>query len=74
MRYIEEEIVITVAQPVLSKTVPLQSVPWHLDRIDQRDLPLNAHFSSDATGAGVDIYIVDTGYSTSAILAFTYMV
>jgi subtilisin family serine protease len=34
---------------------------WHLDRIDQRSLPLDGVFNSRFTGAGVDIYIVDSG-------------
>lgn len=35
--------------------------PWGLDRIDQRNLPLNAAYSYTSTGAGVTAYIVDTG-------------
>src|SRR5690606_10518535 len=30
---------------------------WGIDRIDQRNLPLNNSFSSDQTGAGVTAYI-----------------
>ena len=38
------------------------SAPWHLDRMNQRSGPLdgNADFG-DLTGAGVNIYIVDSG-------------
>ena len=36
--------------------------PWHLDRINQRALPLDSNVSMGAlTGAGIDIYIVDSG-------------
>lgn len=40
----------------------VQSVSaWGIDRIDQRSLPLNGSYEYDTTGAGVSIYIVDTG-------------
>lgn len=34
---------------------------WGLDRVDQRALPLSGTYSFDANGAGVTVYIVDTG-------------
>jgi subtilisin family serine protease len=39
--------------------------PWGLDRIDQRDLPLNNTYTYNATGAGVNAYIIDTGILAS---------
>lgn len=50
--YIEEDQVVSMASPT--------SV-WHLDRIDQLDLPLDGEYSSPSDGSGIDIYIFDTG-------------
>ncbi|TQL69574.1 subtilisin family serine protease [Nocardioides albertanoniae] len=34
---------------------------WGIDRIDQRNLPLNSNYHYDYTGSGVKAYIIDTG-------------
>jgi len=39
--------------------------PWGLDRIDQRNRPLNATYNYNWTGAGVRVYVIDTGIRTS---------
>lgn len=52
--YIEPDQIVT-----LSATQ--SPVTWGLDRIDQRNLPLNNAYSYTNTGAGVKAYIIDTG-------------
>jgi subtilisin family serine protease len=41
------------------------AAPWHLDRIDQRYLPLSGTASFGHTGSTANIYIIDTGIETS---------
>jgi len=40
---------------------PLISTPWHLDRVNQRNLPLDRQFEVSGIGSGVSIYVLDTG-------------
>jgi len=39
--------------------------PWGLNRIDQRNLPLNTTYNYNWTGSGVRVYVIDTGIRTS---------
>jgi len=58
VKYIEQDQVVSAATTQTGAT-------WGLDRIDQRDLPLNGNYTYTPTGAGVRAYIVDTGILTS---------
>ncbi|MGH3762904.1 S8 family peptidase [Actinophytocola sp.] len=38
---------------------------WGLDRVDQRDLPLDANYSYSTTASDVTAYVIDTGIRTT---------
>ncbi len=42
-----------------------QNATWGLDRIDQRNRPLNGVYTYNLTGQGVRAYIIDTGIRTT---------
>ena len=51
--------------PAARNSLPVGPV-WNLDRLDQRTLPLdNSALSHDGGGAGVTIYVVDSGIRTT---------
>lgn len=37
------------------------NAPWHLDRIDQHNLPLDTQYSYTNNGSGVHAYVIDSG-------------
>jgi subtilisin family serine protease len=59
VRWVEEDGVVTLVSHVTS---PQTNPPsWGLDRIDQRALPLDASYTFNFDGTGVDVFIIDTG-------------
>ena len=65
--FIEEDAIATIAKPGGKKPGGSDPAPapgvasWGLDRIDQRDLPLDGAFNPRGDGARVTAYVLDTG-------------
>jgi subtilisin family serine protease len=59
----QDDRVAFVEEDSIMEALATQNNPpsWGLDRIGQRDLPLNQTYSYTTTGAGVTAYIIDTG-------------
>jgi len=60
VKYVEED-----ARSYAIGATTQASPPWGLDRVDQRNLPLNAAYTYTASGSTVHAYILDTGIRAS---------
>jgi subtilisin family serine protease len=56
--YVEEDAEVSIASTQIGPG-------WHLDRVDQRSMPLNTTYNYTQTGAGVHAYVLDTGIRTT---------
>ncbi|MDP3823096.1 MAG: S8 family serine peptidase [Burkholderiales bacterium] len=69
VNYIEQDQTVSLNEAILNPPVTQSPATWGLDRIDQRDLPLNGNYQYNYTGAAsiepsspaVNAFIIDTG-------------
>ncbi|MDK2012527.1 MULTISPECIES: S8 family peptidase [unclassified Deinococcus] len=58
VKYIEQDAMMHMSATQTGAT-------WGLDRIDQRNLPLDGSYTYTSTASGVKVYIIDTGINTA---------
>jgi uncharacterized protein (TIGR03437 family) len=58
--YVEEDGEIHI-QPTAASNIAQNNPTWGLDRIDQRQLPLDKAYMYNTTGKGVHVYVIDGG-------------
>lgn len=60
VRYIEQDAIFHIKPDQANPT-------WGIDRVDERELPLDNNYHWDFDGTGVNIYIIDTGIRTTHV-------
>ncbi|MCV5736776.1 hypothetical protein OFN56_33245, partial [Escherichia coli] len=66
MDYIEQDRILSL-DPIVSVDANQTNATWGLDRIDQRNLPLDNNYSANFDGTGVTAYVIDTGVNNAHV-------
>ncbi|MDF4588398.1 S8 family serine peptidase, partial [Vibrio parahaemolyticus] len=64
--YIEQDRILSL-DPIVSADANQTNANWGLDRIDQRNLPLDNNYSANFDGTGVTAYVIDTGVNNAHV-------
>lgn len=57
----DERVAFIEQDQVMSISAVQNNPTWGLDRIDEASLPMDSQYQYDATGSGVNVYVIDTG-------------
>src|SRR5262245_5142488 len=60
VRFVEQDSLVSIVATQPNAT-------WGLDRIDQRDQPLDGNYNYDTNAANVDVYVIDTGIRSTHV-------